>query len=546
MSGGARAQAECDVVVVGAGFAGLYALYRMRALGLSVRVYEAGHDLGGTWFWNRYPGARCDVESMAYSYSFSAELEQEWEWSERYASQPEILRYANHVADRFDLRRDIQFETRVQSATWDEPTHRWHIETDRGDAVTARLCIMATGCLSARNIPEFPGIERFGGLHFHTGDWPEEGVELAGKRVGIIGTGSTAIQAIPILAEQAEELFVFQRTPNFSMPARNTPMDPDYQARAKADYAKFRRPFVAGRFGLDFSPNDRLGRDATEEEKDAEFESRWQDGGLGLVGAFADVFVDEAVNEAAASFIRGKIRETVTDPEVAELLCPDTRVGCKRPCADTGYYETYNRPNVHLIDIRATGIEEVLPSGLRAAGRTFDLDCIVFATGFDAMTGALLAIDIVGRGGHPLRDKWASGPKNYLGLGVAGFPNLFTITGPGSPSVLANMIPAIEQHVDWIVDCLAFMREHGHDWIEANAEAERDWVAHVNEIADRTIYPSCNSWYVGANIPGKPRVFTPYLGFLPYKERCDSVAEQGYEGFAFGGPAGAGAPRTSR
>ena len=528
---GGRSAREVDVVVVGAGFGGLYALYRLRGLGLEVQVYEAGSDIGGTWYWNRYPGARCDVESLAYSYAFSRELEQDWDWSERYASQPEILEYANHVAERFDLHRDIQLETRVVSAVYDEARGRWTLRTDRGEEVSAQFCVMATGCLSARNIPDFPGLDRYSGQHFHTGDWPEEGVELEGRRVGIIGTGSTAIQAIPILAEQAGELFVFQRTPNFSMPARNTPMDPDYQKRAKADYPAFREPFVSGMFGLDFNPNDLLGANASPEERNQVFEERWQAGGLGVVGAFADLFVDEEVNEAAAEFIRGKIRETVHDPEVAELLCPDTPVGCKRPCADTNYFETYNRPNVTLVDIRGTPIDEITETGLRTGGRHYELDCIVFATGFDAMTGALLRIDIRGRGGVKLAEKWTEGPKTYLGLGVAGFPNLFTITGPGSPSVLANMIPGIEQHVNWIADCIVFMRERDLGRIEATPEAEAAWVEHVNQIADRTIYPTCNSWYVGANIPGKPRVFMPYLGFPRYVAKCEQVVANGYEGF---------------
>ena len=529
-NGGGPAR-EIDVVVVGAGFGGLYALYRLRGMGLSVRVYEAGKGIGGTWYWNRYPGARCDVESLAYSYAFSRELEVDWDWSERYASQPEILRYANHVADRFDLRRDIRLETRVVSAVWDEERGRWTVRTDGGEEVSAQFCVMATGCLSARNVPDFPGLERYAGRHFHTGDWPEEGVELDGQRVGIVGTGSTAIQAIPILAERAGHLYVFQRTPNFSMPARNTPMDPEYQARAKADYPAFREPFVSGMFGLDFNPNDRLGADATPEERNAVFEERWRAGGLGVVGAFADLFVDPEVNEAAAEFIRGKIRETVKDPEVAELLCPDTPVGCKRPCADTDYFETYNRPDVTLVDIRDAPIEEIDETGLFTGGRHYELDCIVFATGFDAMTGALLRIDVRGRGGTALGEKWAEGPKTYLGLQVAGFPNFFTITGPGSPSVLANMIPGIEQHVNWIADCIEHMRERGLGRIEATPEAEADWVRHVNEIADRTIYPTCNSWYVGANIPGKPRVFMPYLGFPRYVAKCERVVANGYEGF---------------
>jgi cyclohexanone monooxygenase len=437
------------------------------------------------------------------------------------------------VADRFDLRRDIQLETRIESVILDESTGLWRLRTDSGEEIEAAFCIMATGCLSSQNIPDFPGLDRFEGRCFHTGDWPEEGVALEGKRVGIIGTGSTAIQAIPPIAEEAGELFVFQRTPNYSMPARDAPMTDEYRSAVKSDYAAFRLPFLSGLFGLDFNPNDRLAAGLSLEEQRAEFEQRWTDGGLGFVGAFADLFVNADANRSAGEFIRGKIRETVDDQKIAELLSPDTMVGCKRPCADTGYYETYNRPNVKLIDISEAPIEKLTKTGLIANGREFTLDVIIFATGFDAMTGALLRSDIRGRDGRRLEDRWSEGPKTYLGLAIDGYPNLFTITGPGSPSVLANMIPAIEQHVDWIADCLVFMRERGHAQIEALPGAVEDWVTHVNEISDRTLYPTCNSWYLGANIPGKPRVFMPYLGFPPYKQKCDEVAAKGYEGFSF-------------
>ncbi len=522
---------DLDVAVVGAGFGGLYALYRLRDKGFRVRVFEAGSGIGGTWFWNRYPGARCDVESLAYSYSFSPELEQEWDWNERYATQPEILEYANHVADRFDLRRDIQLDTRIESIKLEDAGGSWRLRTDAGEEVVTRFCVMATGCLSSRNTPEFPGLDSFEGQSFHTGDWPEQGVDLAGKRVGIIGTGSTSIQAIPHLAQDAGELFVFQRTPNYSIPARNAPMNPEFQSAIKANYAAFREPFLSGLFGLDFGPNDRLAAETEPAERVAEFEQRWNDGGLGFIGSFADLFVDAEANRSAGEFIRGKIRELVDDPATADLLSPDNMVGCKRPCVDTGYYETYNRPNVHLVDIHDAPIEGITPKGLRAKGREFQLDVIVFATGFDAMTGALLRADIRGRDGLELSARWAEGPKTFLGLAIDGFPNLFTITGPGSPSVLANMIPAIEQHVDWIADCLDYMREKGYSRIEAEPAVVEKWVEHVNEIAERTLYPTCNSWYLGANIPGKPRVFMPYLGFPPYKEKCDEVAARGYEGF---------------
>ena len=527
----AEAPRQLDVVVIGAGFGGLYALYRFRQTGLSVQVYEAGSGIGGTWFWNRYPGARCDVESLAYSYSFSKELDQEWDWSERYGSQPEILAYANHVADRFDLRRDIEVETRVESAIFDEETGRWVIRTDRGEEVSARFLVTATGCLSARNTPDFPGLEKFRGESYHTGNWPEKGADLAGKRVGIIGTGSSAIQAIPILAEEAGELFVFQRTPNFSMPARNKPMAPEYQDSVRENYDSFRWAFLSGSFGLDFRPSDRLASETPHEERLIEYEKRWEDGGLGFIGAFADTMVSEQANDAAAGFIRTKIRDIVEDQEVADLLCPDTPLSCKRPCSDTGYYETFNRSNVKLIDISDAPIEEIGENGVRSGGRDYELDTLVFATGFDAMTGALLGIDIRGRNGVTLRERWADGPRTYLGLCVEGFPNLFTITGPGSPSVLANMIPGIEQHVDWIADCIQHLKDQGLRHIETTQESENAWGKIVNDIANRTLFTNCNSWYVGANIPGKPRAFMVYIGFPSYVKRCQEVVRNGYEGF---------------
>jgi cyclohexanone monooxygenase len=522
---------ELDAVVVGAGFAGLYMLHRLRGLGLSVRVFEAGGGIGGTWYWNRYPGARCDIESLEYSYQFSEELQQEWEWSERYATQPEILRYLEHVADRFDLRRDVELGTRVVSAHFDATTTRWTVRTDR-ESVSARFCIMATGCLSSTNLPAIPGIDRFAGATHHTGRWPHEGVDFTGKRVGVIGTGSSAIQSIPLIAEQAAHLFVFQRTPNYSIPAHNAPLDPERVREIKSDDAGFRRHNAQMPFGANFSPSDRSALQVGEDERRREYESRWRQGGLGFITSFADLGSDRAANETAGAFLREKIRSIVRDPAVAEKLSPTQVVGCKRLCVDTNYYATFNRPNVTLVDVAEAPIQEILPSGLRTARERFDLDCIVFATGFDAMTGAVLAIDVRGAGGLPLRDKWSAGPRTYLGLGTAGFPNLFLITGPGSPSVLSNMVPSIEQHVDWIADCIAWLREHGKRSIDATRDAEDAWVAHVNEVAHTTLYPSCNSWYLGANVPGKPRVFMPYLGFPPYVEKCNEVAAKGYAGFA--------------
>jgi cyclohexanone monooxygenase len=525
---------DLDAVIVGAGFAGLYMLHRLRGLGISARVYEAGDGIGGTWYWNRYPGARCDVESMDYSYSFSDELQQEWTWTERYASQPEILRYINHVADRFDLRRDVRLSTRVTAAVFDEATYRWAVSTDRGERVSAQFCIMATGCLSAAQVPDFKGRETFEGPWYHTGNWPHEGVDFTGQRVGVIGTGSSAIQSIPLIARQAAHLFVFQRTPNFSVPARNAPLDPEYERRWKANYAEHRRQARESRAGFVVERNDLSALEVSAEERLRAYEIRWSRGGLGFNATFADLLTSKDANDTAADFFRAKIRAAVRDPVVAETLSPrHYPVGTKRLCVDTDYYDTFNRDNVTLIDLRTAPIEAITPTGLRTRDEAYAVDSLVFATGFDAMTGALLSVDIRGRAGQPLRQKWAEGPRTYLGLAVAGFPNLFAITGPGSPSVLSNMIVSIEQHVDWIADCLVYLREHARTAVEATVEAEDAWVAHVNEVGHATLYPLANSWYMGANIPGKPRIFMPYIGGVGvYRQFCDDVAAKGYEGFA--------------
>ncbi|MEW9550578.1 flavin-containing monooxygenase [Nonomuraea sp. NPDC050783] len=531
--GGGEPGARYDAVVIGAGFSGMYMLHRLRGLGMSARVYEAGDGVGGTWYWNRYPGARCDVESVQYSYSFDEDLEQEWEWSERYPSQPEILRYAEHVADRFDLRRDIRFGTRVTRAAYDGSTRRWRVETDRGDRVECGFLIAAVGCLSAARVPGFPGADSFRGASYHTGRWPHEGVDLTGRRVAVIGTGSSGIQAIPVIAGQAAHVTVFQRTPNFSLPAWNRPLDPEEARWVKANYAALRQDMRTSPVGLLVAFNDRSVLEAGEEERAREFEARWAEGGFAFLGAYGDMSIDPEANEVAAEFVRGKIREIVRDPEVAERLSPrDHPIGSKRICVDTGYYSTYNRPNVTLVDVRRDPIKEITPTGVRTAGGHHSVDVIVYATGYDAMTGPLLAVDITGEGGRSLRDKWRAGPRAYLGLMTAGFPNLFTITGPGSPSVLSNMLVSIEQHVDWIADCLARLRAGGIATIDADPAAEDAWVAHVNEVASYTLYPRADSWYMGANIPGKPRVFMPYAGGVgAYRQKCDQVAADGYEGF---------------
>ena len=526
---------DFDAVVVGAGFAGLYMLYRLRELGLASRVFEAGDGVGGTWYWNRYPGARCDVESLQYSYSFSEELQQEWHWSERYPKQEEILRYINHVADRFSLRSDIRLETRVVAATYDESAQRWNVRTDRGDEVTARFLISAAGCLSAGRVPDMPGLDTFQGRWYHTGGWPHEPVDFTGQRVAVIGTGSSGIQAIPVIAAQASELTVFQRTPNFSIPAWNGPLPVEDQQAFKASYAEHRRRAKQTRSGILYDYSQRATHEASIDEREAEYERRWRRGGANFTHAFNDLFIDREANDQAAEFVRNKIRSTVKDPEVAERLAPkDHAIGTKRICVDTDYYDTYNQPHVSLVDLRSEPIEAIVPAGIRTARASYELDAIVFATGYDAVTGALDRIDIRGKEGRSLKTKWAEGARTYLGIMTAGFPNLFLITGPGSPSVLTNVIMAIEQHVEWIAGCLRHMQDSGRTVAEADAAAENDWVAHVGEVAGRTLFADAQSWYTGANIPGKPRVFLPYIGGLGnYTVICDRVAADGYRGFRF-------------
>jgi cyclohexanone monooxygenase len=524
-----------DVVVVGAGFAGMYMLHRLRKLGFSVRVVEQGSDVGGTWYWNRYPGARCDVESMQYSYSFSEELQQEWNWSERYAPQPEILKYARHVADRFGLRPDIVFNTRVERAEFDEDSSTWEVTTSDGKTVQARFVVLATGCLSNARMPDIKGLAGFAGKVYHTGHWPHEGVDFTGQRVGVIGTGSSAIQSIPVIAGQASHLFVFQRTPNFSIPARNAALTAGERDAFRRNYPEIRR-FARedARNGIYAELPDRGALEDGETARRARYDQRWAKGGLTFMLAYNNLILEKAANDTAADFVRGKIAEIVRDPETARRLQPDNHpIGTKRICVDTDYYATFNRPNVTLVDIRERGIDEILPNAVRTGGRDYEIDALVLATGFDAMTGSVAKIDIRGRGNRTLNQKWTEGPKTYLGLMSEGFPNLFIITGPGSPSVLSNMIVSIEQHVDWIADCLSFMRRRALTSIEATAEAEEQWVAHVNEVAQTTLYPQANSWYMGANIPGKPRIFMPYIGGVGvYRRICDDVAAKDYEGFA--------------
>ena len=531
---GAQSNGELDVLIVGAGFAGLYMLHRARELGFTAQVIEAGADVGGTWYWNRYPGARCDIESLEYSYGFDEVLQQEWKWSERFAPQAEILAYARHVAERFDLRRDIQFGARVTHAWFDQTQGAWEVGTDTGQSLRARFVVMATGCLSSANLPSIPGLDSFAGPCYHTGHWPQEPVDFTGLRVGVIGTGSSAVQSIPVIAAQASEVHVFQRTAAYSVPARNAPLDAAYEARVKADYRGFRErnALMPAAFGSNLNVSNDSALDAGPAERERAFEARWRTGGLGYTRAFGDIILNDDANALAAEFVRAKICGIVRDSATAARLSPTQPIGCKRMCVDTGYYETFNLPHVHLVDISKVGISAINPRGLVVAGRSIDLDALVVATGFDAMTGTLLRMDIRGRGGVTLAEKWRAGPLNYLGLSIAGFPNLFTITGPGSPSVLTNMIVSIEQHVRFIADCLAWMREHGHTRIEAQAAAEAGWVGHVNAVAGRTIFPGCNSWYLGANVPGKTRVFMPLVGFPGYVEKCEAIVGEGYAGFA--------------
>ena len=541
-----------DVVVVGAGFAGLRALHTLRGLGLSVAVLEAGDGIGGVWHWNRYPGARCDIVSHDYSYGFSPELEQEWRWSERYATQPEILRYVEHVADRFDLRRDVHLHRRVTTATWDEQALRWAVGTEDGDEWSARFLIKAVGNLSTTKRPLVEGLEDFRGEVLHTAEWPKEPVALAGRRVGVIGTGSSGIQSIPLLAEEAEHLTVFQRTPAFSVPAKNAPVTDEQDAAVKADYAARRRAAADSPSGLGFVPNRRSALEDTPEQRRATYERAWDGDGFGFVLAYHDLLLDRAANDTAADFIREKIEATVEDPDVrARLLPTDYPFGAKRPCVDSGYYETFNREDVTLVDVRETPIERVTETGVRTSAGDHELDVLVLATGFDAITGSLLRPTITGRGGRTLAEAWAAGPETYLGLGVHGFPNLLVITGPGSPGLLANVLLGIEQHVDWIAALLTWMEERGHATVEVDRGAQESWTAHVLDRAAQTLYPSARSYYMGDEIEGKPRVFMAYPGGIrQYRRIIEGVAERGYEGFLLdgeaGGTTGGGAPAAAR
>jgi cation diffusion facilitator CzcD-associated flavoprotein CzcO/acetyl esterase/lipase len=533
---------QFDAVVVGAGFSGLFMLYRLRQLGLSAKVFDSAGDVGGTWYWNRYPGARCDIPTTDYAYSFDPELEKEWTWSEKYATQPEILDYLRFVTDRYGLRSDIEFSTAVTSARWDEHEKRWRITTSRGTEIECRYYIMATGCLSVPKSPDIKGTSRFAGQVYFTSRWPHEGADFTGQRVAVIGTGSSGIQCIPLIARQASQLTVFQRTANFSIPAHNGPASAERLKQLDEDRDGYRHAARWSRGGIPTELTDVMGVTASETVRRERFEAAYAQGELfGILGVFADQGLNPASNDIVAEMIREKIGSIVDDPATAETLSPrDHYFGTKRPCLDTGYFETFNLPHVRLVDLRKQPIVSITEDGIETADESFGFDAIVYATGFDAMTGPLVAVDVAGRDGVSLKEKWAAGPSTYLGLMTTGFPNFFMLTGPGSPSVLSNMAVSIEQHVDWVAGCLKDMSEDGFETIEPTDLAESGWNQHVQDCGAITLHPTANSWYMGANVPGKPRVFLPYIGGVDaYRQACDDVVEQGYLGFSLTGPAGA-------
>ena len=521
---------ELDVIIVGAGFSGLYMLYKMRKMNLKALIIERASDAGGTWFWNRYPGARCDIESIEYSYSFSDELQQEWNWSNRYSDQSEILEYINYVVKKFNLKENIVFNTSVKSAKFDEKLKNWIVETD-SKSYSSKFCVMATGTLSSIKQPNFDGLENFKGDWYVTGEWPHEKLDFTSKKVAIIGTGSSAVQSIPVIAEEAKNLTVFQRSPNYTIPANNRPLTEKELSNAKSSYDQIREKAKYTRAGIGYNQFDeRKLLDLSSEEIKKELNNRWKMGGQEIFTAgFTDVGVSLEANKIVADFVKSKIKEIVKDPNVAELLSPEDAIGCKRLCADTNYFETYNRENVELIDLNFNPINSITENGILTKNKEFKFDTIIFATGFDAMTGALQAIDITGKNGKKLKQVWKDGPKSFLGLLINGFPNLFTITGPGSTSVLTNMMVAIEQHVEWISDCINFLSKSNLNEVEADELFQIEWMDHIEEVAKNTLRYTCNSWYVGANVPGKKRVFMPYAGgFGKYREKCDEIAENNY------------------
>lgn len=527
-----------DVFIVGAGWSGMYALHRLRTLGLKATILEAAEDVGGTWFWNRYPGARCDIESLHYSYSFDDELQQEWNWSERYAAQPELLSYARHVAERYDLRRDIHFGITITSATFDEDAHRWTLTADNGDTFTSRFVIMATGSLSAPKTPDIPGLENFKGEVISTFNWPEDKQDFSGQRVAVIGTGSSGIQVIPELAKTADELIVFQRTPSYSLPAHNRPLSEEEVAETKQKYAELRAAARDSLDGLALQNSGKSALEVTPEEREKIFTEVYREGApFKFQGIFTDQLFNADANRTAADFIALQIAERVNDPELAEVLTPSGYpIATRRLCIDTNYYETYNRDNVTLVDLLNDPLALVTETSLETQGESYEVDTIVLATGFDAITGALTRIDIRGTGGRLLKEKWSEKISSYLGIMIHGYPNLFTVTGPLSPSVLSNMMVSLEHHVEWITDCIAYLEERNLTRMEASAEAELEWGEHVNEVAAHTLFPQADSWYMGANVAGKSRQILPYVGGVgAYRRRTLDIAAEGYPGFELQG-----------
>ena len=525
-----------DAIIIGAGFSGLYQLHSLRNLDLSVKIIEAGSGVGGTWFWNRYPGARCDSESFTYSYTFSKDLFEEWEWSERYPGHAEVVKYLNHVADKFNLKKDICFDKKVISAHYNENNNKWLVKTDSLEEFECKYLITAVGCLSSKNIPNFTGLGSFLGESYHTGDWPHEEVDFTGKRVGQIGTGSTGIQSAPEIAEKSKHLTIFQRSANFSVPASNHPLSSEFKKYIKENYEEIKNTIQSNTNGHFFKFAEQKIFDTSEEEREKIFEKAWLDGGLGFRACFNDIAFDKKANDLASNFIKRKIHKIVKDPKKAKILTDiDHAFASKRPPIDTNYFETFNKNNVTLVDLKSSPIESITPRGVKTKDKEYELDILVYATGFDAMTGPLLNIDIRGREGLKLKDVWRDGPKTFLGIQVSGFPNLFTITGPGSPSVLCNMIVPIEQHVEWINDCIFYMKKNEIDYIETTQGSMENWTKHVDDVANETLFIHAKkSWYYGANIPGKPRGFMPYAGGMArYKAICNYVANQNYLGFNF-------------
>ena len=526
---------KVDALVIGAGFAGMYQLLCLRdKLKLDVAVIERGSEVGGTWYWNRYPGARCDSESHSYQYYFSEELAKEWQWTERFPEHGEIRRYLNHVATKFNLRPNIRFNTEVTAARYVDELNLWRVTTDMGDVYEAKYLITAVGNMSAANVPEIKGLDIFKGQWYHTGQWPHEGVDFAGKRVAVIGTGSTGIQAIPVVAETAAHLTVFQRTANYSIPARNAPLTEEFKQYTGDHYDEIRNIMRTNTNGAPFRFQNVNALDVSPEERLVMYEAAWEKGGFQFRGTFKDLLLNKLANDTASEFIISKIRQKINDPRTAAILTDiDHPYAAKRPPIDNEYFETFNRANVSLVDLRSTPIECVTESGIKTTDAQYDLDMIIFATGYDGMTGSLLKLNIEGTQGLSLTEVWRAGPRNYLGLQIPGFPNLFTITGPGSPSVLTNMPVAIEQHVDWITQCLADMQSQGFEKIEATEAATVKWLEHVSIAANKTLLPLAkHSWYLGANIPGKPRIFMPYTGGMGlYRTESEAIAKDSYAGF---------------